>query len=40
MLPDDLKHYGDAFQLFTEEEAGVILFLLLIACLALDRLYG
>lgn len=39
-LPDDLKRYGDAFQLFTDEEAGVILFVLFLGCLVLDRFYG
>lgn len=39
-LPHDLKHYRSAFSLLTEEEAGIALFLLFIACLVLDRFYG
>lgn len=37
MLPWDMKHWRpDAFQLFTEEEAGWVLFAALAACALLD----
>ncbi len=37
---DDLRHFRrpDAFQLLTEEEAGIALALILALCLILDRL--
>lgn len=39
MLPTDLKNYReDAFQILTEEEAGLVLAVILALCLILDRL--